>query len=344
MRKVHVGTLATCLIILCAACGGKSHSHGSRGGPDEGAEQATSCGELPADCGPDANEDCCASPLVPGGMFYRSYDDTTLAPPGPYTSTEFPATVSEFRLDRYEVTVARFRRFVAAYSQALVPSGAGKHPNDPDDKGWDPAWNAQLPADALALTEGLKCDAVSQTWTNETDVNENNPINCVTWYEAFAFCVWDGGRLPTEAEWNYAASGGNEQRVYPWSSPATAGDIDCTRANYYQDGPDVYGYCQTRADGNGTTDPVGSQSPAGDGKFGQADLSGNVQELVLDAYTEFYANTTCSDCADTVPEEFRVVRGGAFAMAPENLFASYRNGWQPGRGDLRNGIRCARTP
>ncbi len=133
----------------------------------------------------------------------------------PYTSTAFPATVSDFRLDRYEVTVARFRRFAAAYSPALVPSGGGRDPNDPSDLGWDPAWNALLPADAHALTEGLKCDAFLQTWTDEPDANELNPINCVTWYEAFAFCAWDGARLPTEAEWNFAASGGNEQRVYP---------------------------------------------------------------------------------------------------------------------------------
>ncbi len=46
--------------------------------------------------------------------------------------------------------------------------------------------------------------------------NENQPINCVTWYEAFAFCISDGGYLPTAAEWNYAAAGGSDQRAYPF--------------------------------------------------------------------------------------------------------------------------------
>jgi len=80
---------------------------------------------------------------------------------------------------------------------------------------------------------------------------------------------WDGGFLPSEAEWNYAASGGNEQRVYPWSAGPTSTIIDDSYAVY----------C-------GNACAVGTQNvgyrPKGDGKFGQADLAGNLWERVLD--------------------------------------------------------------
>jgi formylglycine-generating enzyme required for sulfatase activity len=111
------------------------------------------------------------------------------------------------------------------------PTGSGAHPNLPGS-GWDPSWNAYLVADQAALIAAVKCDAVFQTWTDTPGGNDNRPMNCITWAEAMAFCVWDGGYLPTEAEWNYAATGGNEQRSYPWSNPATSLAIDISDASF----------------------------------------------------------------------------------------------------------------
>ena len=77
------------------------------------------------------------------------------------------------------------------------------------------------PPDDLQAHGGSYCDATHATWTaSSTGGQENLPINCVNWYEAYAFCIWDGGFLPSEAEWEYAAAGGSEQRQYPWGTTA----------------------------------------------------------------------------------------------------------------------------
>lgn len=125
-------------------------------------------------------------------------------------SKDFPATVADFKMDTYEVTVGRFRKFVENYPANLPQTGSGKNPNDPTDQGWRDTWLAFMPSSQGELTTLLKCDYGVPTWTDVPGGNENRPITCVSWFEAFAFCVWDGGRLPTEAEWGYAAAGGGD--------------------------------------------------------------------------------------------------------------------------------------
>jgi sulfatase modifying factor 1 len=146
------------------------------------------------------------------------------------------------------------------------------------------------------------------------------------WYEAFAFCIWDQGRLPTEAEWNYAAAGGAEQRVFPWSTQDAPNTLDETFA--------VYNTQDLSA--------VGSR-PKGDGKWGQADLAGNVGEWILDWFQDPYGLAPCHDCADLQDTGMRVRRGGAYGMNEDPLYVGYRAAYPPEARSAQLGFRCART-
>jgi formylglycine-generating enzyme required for sulfatase activity len=150
----------------------------------------------------------------------------------------------------------------------------------------------------------------------------------VTWFEASAFCIWDGGFLPSEAEWNYAAAGGSEQRVYPWSSPPTSTKSDCTFAN-----------CGDCVDG-GYAAP--GSTPRGDGKWGHSDLAGNMYEWVADG-NDAYSNP-CHDCF-TVHGTGNILRGGAgFGWDTTMARTSVRQYADSDNRAPFYGLRCARTP
>jgi sulfatase modifying factor 1 len=267
-------------------------------------------------CGPGKNESCCADTPIDGGEFKRR--DVA------------PALVSDFRLDRFEVTVGRFRRFVASYPKVKPTEGAGAQPNI-EGSGWTSAWDAKLPADQAALRESLKCDPVFQTWTDEPSLTDERPINCVTWYLAFAFCAWDGGYLPTEAQWSYAAAAGSEERNFPWGN--------------WSPGPDeaVWG-CDT-TETLCLLPAVGSRSPKGDGYWGHADLAGSVGEWLLDFHGTL--PVPCSDCANLQDEGFgRVTRGGDYAHG-DYLLDNDNDmdiGHFPETRESFLGVRCARSP
>ena len=218
----------------------------------------------------------------------------------------------------------------------MIASGAGKNPSNPSDPGWDTAWNTSLDATSGALATALKCNAPYQTWTDApgSAAAESLPINCLNWFEAEAFCIWDGGRLPTEAEWNYAAAGGTQQRIYPWGNAAP----ECMYANFLgaNNGTDY-----RTAAGTGAASPVGSKSPNGDGLYGQADLAGNVWEWVQD----WYANPSnpCNNCSDLAVSSFRVARGGGFGSTAFSLLSSYRGDDPPSLHANIIGARCARS-
>jgi formylglycine-generating enzyme required for sulfatase activity len=274
-----------------------------------------------ADCGPGKNGSCCVSLPVPGG--------TVQLEPG------YSATVSDYRLDEYEITVGRFRKFVDAWVGGWRPSsGAGKHTHlnggsglsdgsGGYEPGWDTAWSANLKATKGEWDSVLSCDASSQTWTSSAGVKEKRPISCVSWYETAAFCIWDGGFLPSEAEWQYAAAGGSENRQYPWGVTAPTSSLAIYATSSTQD--------------------VGSK-PMGNGRWGHSDLAGNVWEWALDWYKTPYPLATSANYANISAASGRVLRGGSFGGNASYLLASNRNVGPLASHGLGVGARCARTP
>lgn len=203
------------------------------------------------------------------------------------------------------------------------------------ETGWSATWDAQLATTVGGWNVNLGCGSADQTWSNSPNsANENLPILCADWYEAYAFCIWDGGFLPSEAEWNYAAAGGSDQRAYPWSSPPTSLTIDCFHA-----------ICN----GCGASNNVGSESPVGDGKWGHTDLAGNAFEWTLDAFGAYV--TPCTDCAYLLAAPSgRSTRSASNCSPASWALSSYRTSLPATNrglgfgGGCGTGLRCARAP
>ena len=235
---------------------------------------------------------------------------------------EHTATIAGFRLDLYEVTVGRFRKFVDAYPGSKPLVGAGANPSVAGT-GWNAGWAGELAADQAALKLAVKCSGT--TWVDTAGATETMPMNCVNWADAFAFCAWDGGWLPTEAEWEKASAGGDENRLYPWGAAAPTASLA------------VYNVAAILA--------VGSK-PLGKGRWGQYDLAGGMYEWVFDFYDAAWyggAGGTCTDCANVTIANYRVLRGGLWDHNSTFLRAAYRFSNYPPSIHLSDcGFRCAR--
>jgi len=291
-----------------------------------------------------SGESCCTSPAVPGGTYFRSYSNDGSGA----TGLADPATISGFRLDRYLITVGRFRQFVAASMAGWVPAaGSGKHrhlnagqglasvPGPGYEPGWDDKDDIQLATTVAEWSAKLNCEPTYQTWTDTPGTNETLPMSCIDWYDAYAFCIWDGGFLPSEAELEYAAAGGAEQREYPWGNtePGTGILYTISGCNYPAS---AGGKCT----GVANVAPVGT-AILGAGRWGQLDLAGTLSEWTLDWLAPY---ETCTDCVFLTDFSYRVVRGGSFGTDTQNLLPPARDGDTPPSRNAFYGARCARSP
>jgi len=165
-----------------------------------------------------------------------------------------------------------------------------------------------------------------------------HPQNGLDWDQARAYCLWVGGGLPSEAQWEYAATGPSHRR-YPWGEAAA----DCNHAVYDGDGGNRPWGCNACVDaGCSGTSPVGSR-PAGASWSGALDMSGNVWEWCQDWWHADYTGAPADGTAWESPSgSARVLRGGSFYSPASLLRSAKRLSVTPSSRSANNGVRCSR--
>ena len=219
-------------------------------------------------------------------------------------------TVSSFYIDRFEVTNQEYRSFLDELS------GEEREQRVPDSTAWS----------------GSASNANWRTYFYGSE-RSDYPVVAVTWNDARAFCRWEGKRLPTEAEWEYAARAGRVGGVYPWAGFSPRDPQGRYLANF---NPGRQGQA---ADGYAFTAPVGSYPP---NRWGLHDVAGNVAEWVEDAYTPSYSALSGLDPIYKDSEENRrVVRGGSWSSNAFQIGVGVRGVQPRDEASARIGFRCA---
>lgn len=241
--------------------------------------------------------------LIPAGSFQMGCD--------PNRENEFECdletnydllhtvALSAYRIDKYEVTNSRY-------------------------------WAC---ADAGTCTPPVRSGSFTRDSYYANPTYANFPVVNVTWAQADSFCRWSGGMLPTEAQWEKAARGSTDTRMFPWGDAP----INCTLANG-RTAPGVDGQCQS------DTTEVG-RYPDGASPYGVLDMSGNVYEWVNDWLSGlYYEDSPAVDPTGPASGEYKVLRGGSFLSFAEGLHVAFRLGNVPDDDDVAVGFRCAYAP
>jgi formylglycine-generating enzyme required for sulfatase activity/tRNA A-37 threonylcarbamoyl transferase component Bud32 len=231
-----------------------------------------------------------------------------------------------------------------------IPPGSftmGCVPNDPEcgafakpahrvtiTKGFWMAQTATTVAEYKAFAEATHRDMPKAPKFNPKWTLENHPMVEVNWDDAVAYSAWAGGRLPTEAEWEYAARGGAGETVFPWGNDASH-DL----ANFGQgtSGTDEQGAAEGK-DQWINTSPVASFAPNG---FNLFDMAGNASQWCADWYSpSYYGKSPDKDPTGPETGTLRIVRGGSWKSPARFIRTSFRGARAPEERGLTSGFRC----
>lgn len=304
--------------------------------------------------------------LIPGGTFDMGGDNEQASP------DEYPkhkVQGSPFYMDITEVTNAQFKKFVDATGYITT---AEKKPDWEELKKTVPPGTPKPPDSVLVAASlvfrssngPVDLNDFNQWWSwvngaswkhpqgpgSSINGKENYPVVQVSWDDAMAYCKWAGKRLPTEAEWEFAARGGLINNIYPWGNEHV--NTGKPKANSWEG---KFPYLNEKKDGYITSAPVKSFAPNG---FGLYDMAGNVWEWCSDLYNyDYYKQlqgkttvnpqgpTTSFDPQEPYTEK-RSLRGGSFLCND-----AYCSGYRSARrmksshdtGLEHTGFRCVRS-
>lgn len=265
--------------------------------------------------------------FIHGGKFFMGSDAKH-----PILRSASPAhqvDVDDFCLDQTEVTLGAYRQCSTrgeckrAFRDSAWPQGGLD----------EPEWQRQLVAFSALCNENY-------------DDRDEHPVNCVTWYQAEAYCAWRGAKLPSEAEWEYAARG-SDGRVYSWGdqTPDSERMNGCGQeclAWRADAGLSLHANLYDQDDGFPGTAPVRS-FPAGRSQHGLYDMAGNVFEWTADQHRP-YSEAGKSHPSDDETND-RVIRGGAFnSFMPEFADPALRFPQAQDAHTHGIGFRCASKP
>jgi sulfatase modifying factor 1 len=256
--------------------------------------------------------------LISGGSFQMGTDDGM-----PFEGPVHDVDLSSFFIDEHEVTVAEYSKFVAA-TQYITEA---------EKYGWSGVFD---------FDEGTWKRVDGANWRHpeggNAEANPDEPVCQISWNDANEYAKWAGKRLPTEAEFEFAARGGLVRKKYAWGDDLNPGGKPV--ANWWQG---TFPGNNTGEDGFLSRAPVKSFPPNG---YGLYDMTGNVWEWCSDRFSEsYYRSSPKRDPKGAEDGGERVIRGGSFLCA-ENYCSNYRvagrSHSEPDSGLDNLGFRCAR--